>query len=477
MRRLPVDLPGDSKRGEIRVIVVSSEVRTELVTLLRLAAPMILAQVTQMGMGVADTIMAGQVSAVDLAGVALGGNFYWPFTLLLSGVIMSLTPSVSQLHGGGRETEAGEVARQAIWIALVGGLLMMVFLRNVEPLYRLLGVDPRAIPVTITYLEALSFSVVPLLGYFSLRYLCEGMSWTVPAMLIAAGALAVKIPLNFLFMYGGFGIPAMGGVGCGWASAIVMSLQFLAMVIIVSRSRISVTGVFSRFSWPDIPQITKLVKLGLPIGLTNFMEISLFALITLLIGRLGVEAVAAHQIASNVGGMTFMVPLALGMAVSIRVGFNVGAGDLEAARRSGWVAIGVALVFALIAAILVYQLRPFIAGLYSSETAVLGLAVDLLIFVALYQFFDDAQVTAVGALRGYKDTRATMWVAVLSYWGIGLPVGMAMGFGWLGFEAFEGVRGCWVGLLAGLGAAAIILLIRFRWLSTRPELINSHARR
>ncbi len=449
----------------------------ELGTLGRLAAPMILAQVTQMGMGVADTIMAGQVSAVDLAGVALGGNLYWPFILFLAGIIMSLTPSISQLHGSGREGEAGEVARQAMWIAATGGVAMIVFLHNVEPVYRFLGVDARAIPVAVAYLEALSFGVLPLLGYFALRYLSEGMSWTLPAMWIAAGSLALKIPLNYLFIYGVFGVKGMGGVGCGWASAIVLSGQFLAMVVLVSRSRLRVTGVFARFSPPAWGEIVRLIKLGLPIGLTNFMEISLFSVITLLIGRLGAEAVAAHSIASSVGAMTFMVPLALGMAVSIRVGYNVGAGDLAAARRSGWVGIGLALAFAFFAAGVVFSLRGPIAGLYSSETVVLALAVDLLVFVALYQFADDTQVTAVGALRGFKDTRSTMWVAMLSYWGVGLPVGAALGFGWIAVDGLEGVRGFWVGLIAGLSVASLVFLARFHWLSHRPERVAVYARR
>jgi len=443
----------------------------------RLAAPMILAQVTQMGMGVADTIMAGQVSAVDLAGVALGGNFYWPPMLLLSGTLMSLTPTISQLHGSGRQAEAGEAFRQALWIGGAGGLLMILFLNNVEPLYGLIGVDPRAVPVAVGYLQALSFAVLPMLGYFCLRYLCEGMSWTLPAMWITGGALALKIPLNYLFIYGAFGMEGLGGVGCGWASAIVITGQLLAMALIVSRSRIRATGAFSRFSGPDSGAITRLIKLGLPIGVTTFMEVSLFAIITLLIGRLGAESVAAHMIASNVGGMTFMVPMALGMAVSIRVGFNVGAGDMPAARRSGWVAIGLSLAFAAVAAALVFTLRVPIAGLYSSESAVLTLAVDLLLLVALYQFFDDSQVTALGALRGFKDTRTTMWVAMLSYWGVGLPVGVALGFGLVGAGDFDGVRGFWAGLIAGLGVAAVVLTLRFRWLSARPEQVARFSER
>lgn len=450
--------------------IFESESLRELGRLLQLAMPMMLTQVAQMGMGVADTIMAGRYSAADLAGVALGGNLYWPTLMLLSGVIMSLTPSVSQLHGGGRESEAGEVVRQALWIALGGGIVLVLLLNSAAPVYGWIGVDARAIPIAEAYLHALSFGVIPMLGYFALRYLCDGLSWAVPAMLIATSALLLKVPLNYLLIYGGLGIPALGGVGCGWSSAIVMNLQLLAMLGVISVSRVRRVGVLSRFSRPDPALIGRLVRLGLPIGLTIFLEFSMFSVVTLLIGRLGVEAVAAHQIAGNVGAMTFMVPLALGMAVSIRVGFNVGAGDLRAARRSGWVAIAVALVFAVIAAIAVFVAREYIAGLYSNEVAVVALAMDLLLFVVLFQLFDDTQVTAVGALRGFKDTRTPLAIALVSYWCVGLPVGVAFGFGWLGPE-FEGVRGFWVGLSAGLAVAAVVLVSRFRWLSLQQSRI------
>ncbi|MCZ6618236.1 MAG: MATE family efflux transporter [Gammaproteobacteria bacterium] len=452
-------------------------IRRELSQLFRLALPMILTQLSQMGMGVADTIMAGRVSAADLAGVALGGNLFWPVLLFISGIIMSITPSVSQLHGAGRQKEAGEVVRQSLWVAAVGGGLLFVILRNVEPLYHMIGVDPLAIPISVAYLNALSWGLMPLLGYFAMRYLCEGMSWALPAMLIAFSGLLLKIPLNYLFIYGGFGIPAMGGEGCGWSSAIVMWYELIAISLVVAFSRIKVTGIFNHFSMPDIKEIGRLVNLGLPIGATMFLEMSMFSVVTLLIGRLGVEAVAAHQIAGNVGGMTFMVPLALGMAASIRVGFNVGSNDLPGARRSGWVAISVSLAFAAVAAVAVFFSRDFIAGLYSTELPVLLLAVDLLLFVVVYQFFDDAQVTAIGALRGFKDTRTPMWVAMVAYWLIGLPVGIAVGFGWLPVDGFLGVRGFWVGLVVGLVVAAAILVLRFRWLSGKEIRIREFAAR
>lgn len=442
-------------------------VRAELGRLLRLAMPIILTQLSQMGMGVADTIMAGRYGAADLAGVALGGNVFWPTLMLLAGVIMAVVPAVSQLHGGGRHGGAGEVVRQAGWIALAGGVLLIALYRNAQALYEFIGVDPQAVPIATAYLDALSWGTLPLLGYFGLRYLCEGMSWTTPAMLVAGFGLLVKIPLNYLFIYGGGFVPEMGGAGCGWSSALVMWLEFIVLAVVIVRSRMRSTGLFARFSRPDFTQIWRLVKLGGPIGLTIFLEFSMFSMVTLLIGRLGVAAVAAHQIATSVGGLAFMIPMALGMAVAIRVGFNTGAGDLAAARRSGWIAIGVSLAFALVAAVFLLVLRGPIASLYSNDPAVVAVAMQLMVFVAVYQFVDDTQVTALGALRGFKDTRTPMIIALVAYWTIGLPVGVVLGFGWLEIPGLTGVRGFWVGLSAGLSVAAVVLVSRFAWLSRR----------
>ncbi|MFU8815056.1 MAG: MATE family efflux transporter [Pseudomonadales bacterium] len=452
-------------------------IRAELGHLLRLAAPIILTQLSQMGMGVADTIMAGRYGAVDLAGVALGGNVFWPTVMLMAGVIMAIVPTVSQLHGGGKQAEGGEVVRQAAWIALAAGVLLILVYQNAVVVYQLIGVDPLAVPIAVGYLDALSWATLPLLGYFALRYLCEGMSWALPAMLVAFVGLLVKIPLNYLFIYGGAGIPAMGGVGCGWASVVVIWLEFLILALVVMRSRMRVTGLFARFSWPDGRRIWRLLKLGLPIGLTGFLEFSMFSIVTLLIGRLGVEVVAAHQIATSVGGLAFMIPMALGIAVAIRVGFNVGTGDLAAARRSGWVAIGVSLAFAVVAGTALFAARGFIAGLYSNELVVITLAMELLVFVAVYQLVDDSQVTALGALRGFKDTRTPMMIALMAYWTVGLPVGVALGFGWVVVPGFEGVRGFWVGLTAGLAVASVVLIGRFSWLSTRAGHIRRLAHR
>ena len=446
----------------------------ELKALATLAAPIILTQLSHMGMSVVDAVMAGRVSPADLAGVALGGNFYWPAMLLISGIALSVTPLVSQMHGAGQEAQAGAVVRQALWIAFGGGLVLAIAMQFGEAGYRLIGVDPAAIPIASAYLSAMSFGLVPILGYFVLRYFCEGLSWTRPAMVVALSGLALKVPLNYLFVYGGFGIPALGGVGCGVSGAIVMWGELIAMIAVARYSRVRRIGALARFSWPDPRLIWRLLKLGLPIGFAIFFEMAVFSVVTLLVGRLGVEAVASHQIAANVGGVTFMIPLAMGMAATIRVGHNVGARNYAAARRSAFVALMAAAAFAVVAAGLLLWLREAIAGLYSTDAGVVAIASGLLMIVALYQFVDDTQVVAMGALRGYKDTRAPMLTAALAYWGIGLPVGAALGFG-IGGVAALGVTGFWIGLVVGLSVAALMLITRLTRLSRNEARVQRFA--
>ena len=440
-----------------------------------LGVPIILTQLSQMGIGVIDAIMAGRVSPVDLAGVALGGNFYFPPVVLLSGVAMAVTPMISQMHGASEEAKGGAVVRQALWIAVGGGLLTTWLLMQFgEAGYRLIGVDEAAIPVATAYLTYMSFGVVPALAFFVLRYLCEGLSWTTPSMVVAFGGLVLKLPLNYLFVYGGPGIPAMGGAGCGVSTAIVMWLQLVAMIFIVRYSRAQRAGAFSRFSLPDPTVVWRLVKLGLPIGVTMFFEGTVFSIVTLLIGRISVEAVAAHQIVFNVGSVTSMIPVALGVAATIRAGYNVGAKDYRGARRSVYVALGAALAFAFMAASALLLLRDTIAGFYTTDAGVLASASALLIILALYQFVDDTQTTAIGCLRGYKDVRVPMMIVLVSHWGIGIPVGSVLGYGLFGVEPW-GVAGFWWGLITGFGVSTLTLNTRLAIMSRSERRIERYA--
>ncbi len=444
----------------------------ELRLLLRLGWPMMTAQLAQMCMGVMDTIMAGHASSVDQAGVAMGGNVLWPSMLLVSGVLMAVPPTVSQLRGGGRDSEVGEVVRQAFWLMLCGAAFIVLVTRNAGAVYTAIGSDPAAADVATRYLGALSWGLPGLMSFFLLRYLCDGLGMTRPAMVVIIGALLLKLPLNYVLVFGNasLGIPAFGGVGCGIAMAILYWLQLAAMLLIVTRPPISHVRLFAGFSAPDAAQLRTLLVLGVPIGLTIFFEMALFSVVGLLVSRLGAEAMASHQIAMNIGGLTFMIPLALGQAATIRVGFNVGARDFEAARRSAHVAMAASLCFAVCAAALVLVLREPVAALFNPDPAVIAIAAQLLLFVAVYQLFDDAQATAVGTLRGFKDTRVPMLITLACYWLAGLPVAAALGLGWLGWHG--GLFGFWAGLTLGLGLAAAALGARLWWVAGHDAVIE-----
>ena len=424
------------------------------------------AQLAQMSMGVLDTVMAGRLSAVDLAGIALGGNAMWPVMLMMMGFLQAVTPTVSQLNGANRQKEVGEVVRQALWLALIAVVIIIAWIRNAEPFYHLMNVDPAAVRVSVPYLQATSWGVPAIMGYFVFRYLAEGMGYTRPTLLIACAALVLKVPLNFVFMYGLLGAPALGGVGCGVSTAIVMWGELIAILIVVSQPRLRNTGLMDKFSWPDWQRIKPLVIVGAPIGATLFFEVGLFSLTTILLGRFGAEAVASHTIAMNIGGIIFMLPLALGMAATIRIGFNIGAEAPHLARRTAAVAMQASVAIALVAAVLVILFRHQAAAIYTTDAKVLQLAASLMLFVAAYQLFDDTQATALGALRGYKDTRIPMLVTMFGYWGVGLPIGCVLGFGWI-MEPL-GVYGFWIGLVTGLAIVSALLNYRL-WLVSRND--------
>ena len=441
----------------------------EVRRLFRVALPLMGAQLAQMGMGVTDAVMAGRYASADLAGVALGGSIFWPLLLLAMGVVHAVTPTVSQLHGAGDYKQIGLVVRQGLWLALSAGLVCAFILFNVEPVYRLMQVDPVAVEVAVPYLQACSLGLPALVCFFSLRFLADGMGHTRPALAIALTALALKVPLNYALIYGKFGLPELGGVGCGVAAAILQWTQLGLILIVVTRPRFAATGWLDAFSWPDWRIIKPLLILGLPIGATIFAEMGLFSFTTLLLGHLGAGTVAAHNISMNINAVFFMPPMALGMAATIRIGFRVGAGEVSEAASTAALAMAATVLVALTGAALIFFFRTGLTGLYTGELEVRLLSQTLLLFVVFFLLFDATQATAVGALRGYKDTRLPMWIAIFSYWCIGLPAECILGFGLIG-EPW-GVYGFWTGLALGVGAAAVLLTARLWHVARDPRLI------
>ena len=443
-------------KGANRVIRVTTEVRA----LLALALPIIVSQVATTAMGFVDAVMAGRVGPRDLAAVALGNSIWVPVFLLMSGILLATTPKVAQRFGADTHSDIGPIVRQALWLAVMTGLCAAFVLIGAEPLLHVMNVAPDLIEPCMGYLHGIA-SGMPAVGlYCVLRNFSDGLGKTRPSMVLGLCGLALNIPLNYIFIYGHFGVPAMGGVGCGWATAIVMWFMALGMVVWTFRGTIYQSSeVYSRFEWPQWAVIKRLLNVGLPIGIAVFAESSIFAVIALLIGSLGATVVAGHQIALNFSSLVFMIPYSLGMAITVRVGQALGRGQPREARFVAGTGMGTALVWACMSASLIVLLRGQIATVYTADPKVIEVASMLLMFAALYQFSDVIQVTAAGALRGYQDTRVTMILTLFAYWGIGLPVGYALGLtDWLGQA--NGPSGLWQGLIVGLTCAALMLGLR-----------------
>ena len=451
-----------------------SGLTTEIRRLFAIALPLMGAQVAQMGMGVSDAIMAGQYNSADLAGVALGGSLLWPTMLLMMGLIQAVTPTVAQLNGSRDYGEIGEVIRQGIWMAMAGGIVGVIILNNIGPVYALVGVDPVASNISVPYLAMASFGFPALMCFFCLRFLADGMGFTRPAMYIAMSSLVLKIPLNYVLIYGKFGLPELGGIGCGLATAIINWFQLLLIILVVSRKRFDITGWRSKFSAPDWSRIKPLLIIGLPIGASIFAEVGLFSLTTLLLGRFGADVVSAHNVAMSLNGILFMPALALGMATTVRIGFRVGAAEIEQARFTAALSIASTILIALCGSLLIYLFRFDLVDLYTRDVAVANQASTLLLFVVFFLIFDAIQSTAAGALRGFKDTRRPMWIALFSFWVIGLPLECILGFGLIGEPM--GVYGFWIGLSTGIGTAAVLLLIRLWKTSHDYDLIRQLSR-
>jgi MATE family multidrug resistance protein len=434
--------------------------RTELCNLLKLATPIIIAQLANTAMGFVDTVMAGRVSPQDLAAVALGNSIWVPVFLLMTGILLATTPKVAQRFGSGAHTEIGPLVRQALWLAVAVGMAAAVILWNAEIVLSLMNVDPALIEPAMGYLRAVACGFPAVALYHVLRCFSDGLGHTRPSMVIGLCGLALNIPLNYIFIYGKLGLPAMGGVGCGWATGLVMTFMFLSMLWWVKWAPFyQPSKIFSRFEWPQWPVLKRLLSVGMPIGIAVFAESSIFAVIALLIGGLGATVVAGHQIALNFSSMVFMIPYSLGMAATVRVGQALGRGEPREARFAAGVSMAAALGYACLSASLMLLLREEIAQIYTPDTTVIAVATTLLVYSALFQFSDAIQVTAAGALRGYQDTRVTMILTLFAYWGIGLPVGYALGLtDWFGEPS--GPSGLWQGLVVGLTCAAGMLAVR-----------------
>ncbi|NHB56694.1 MATE family efflux transporter [Acinetobacter sp. 194] len=438
------------------VSTVVQSTRFELKHLFHLMIPILITQFSQAGLGLIDTIMAGHLSPTDLAAVAVGVGLWMPIMLLFSGIMIATTPLVAEANGEKSPEKIATIARQSLWIAFILGVIAGLILQFTPLLLPLLGVPDTLLPKASLFLHSIGFGMPAVTMYAALRGYSEALGYPRPVTVISLAALVALIPLNFIFMYGLGPIPELGSAGCGFATAILQWLMFAILALYIFKSpSYAKTQVFKSWEKMNPYWVKRILKLGLPIGLAIFFEVSIFSTAAIVISPLGETIIAAHQIAISVTSQLFMIPMSLAIALTIRTGIYFGAKNLESMRQIQKIGFATGSVFALMTMAFIWFFRPEIAAIYTSDPEVAGFAMYLMLFALAYQLMDAWQISAAGCLRGMQDTKGPMWITMLAYWVIAFPVGV-----YLSRYTEMGAAGIWVGLIVGLGVACLLLILR-----------------
>ena len=460
---------------------------------LALGLPVLVTQIAQMGMNFVDTAMTGRASTADMAAVAVSGSIWVPVSLLGMGCLLSLPAMMAHLMGGGEQRRTPHLLRQGLWLSGLLSLVLMVVFAFLSLHLELFGLDAELAPLAAGYLRAMLFGLPGMMLFVNVRGFLEGYARTRPAMLVGLLGLALNVPCNYVLIYGKLGLPRLGAVGCGVATALCYWFMAVCMIYYVrrdaqyrdlhplflplllprtarscgceARARDDASPLAAPYTPEpvpcrfDVPLIWRILRIGLPGALAVFFEVSLFAVTALLLAPLGKVVVAGHQIAMNFAGLVFMLPLSLNITAAIRVGQSVGAGRLGRARLSARTALCMGAASSLVIAACTALFREQIVHIYNDDPAVTALATGLLLLGSCYQLVDALQTISIGILRAYNDTRTISLVCFASYWVIGLPLGFTLARTDLVVPAL-GAAGFWIAYIAALGFGALCYLAR-----------------
>jgi MATE family multidrug resistance protein len=437
--------------------------------LLAIAWPMVIAQLAQVGMGVVDTVMTGHYSPTDMAAVAIGYNIWLPVELLFIGVMLGATFIIAQNVGAGQLQRIRDSLPQAIWLALGLGLLAGPLLYFTDPLLDLLKLEDDTHNKSLDYLQAVAFGMPAAAVFQALRCHTQGIGIMRPFALASVIGFLANIPLNYALIYGRWGLPELGAGGCGWATAISMWLAPVLIGLYMTRAK-QLKPFLPPFKLvaPDFAVIGAITRVGLPLGLTFFMEVAFFTIIALFIATLGTTAIAAHQVAFTVWDMVYMPLVGIGSAMATRVGHAIGAGDRAGVNLSLACGTTIAMLMGLLCMGLLLVAPDAIARAYTDDKAIQGMAISLIRLAALFIALDAAQIAATFCLRAFKDTRFPFMVSAVAYWGVALPLGY-----WSGIlqadNALDGTIGFWRSMIAGIAVSSILVFLRL-WRTLRKPL-------
>jgi MATE family multidrug resistance protein len=438
-----------------------SEARATLV----LAGPLVLTNLAQAAIGATDVLLLGRTGAHALAAAALGTNLLMALLILGMGLMSAASPMIARELGRNAHAvrEVRRTVRQAMWAAVAFVCPCWLLLWHSEAVFRAFGQDPALARDAAQFVHAMMWGLLPALWYIVLRAFVSALEQPAWALAVAIFAVLFNALANSVLIFGGFGVPALGLLGAGIGSAIANTVMFIGLAIVVARHpRFRRYRVFGRFWVADWSRFAAVWRLGLPIGITLFLEVTIFSAAVFLMGLIGEAALAAHAIAIQIASLTFMVPLGIAQAVTVRVGLAHGRGDTIGVTRAGWTAFALGVGFMACMALMMLVVPQTLVGLFidthaPANAAVVRLAISFLAVGALFQIADGAQVVSAGMLRGLHDTTLPMIFAALGYWVIGLPAGAVLAF-WMGL----GGVGIWIGLAIGLVVVALLLL--GRWL-------------
>jgi MATE family multidrug resistance protein len=447
-----------------------SRLREDIPALLKLAGPLLVGQLAVIAFGVLDTAMTARYSADDLAALAIASAIFISVYVGLTGVVSALAPIAGQLFGAKRYDEIGEEVRQAIWLSVLLSLFGALILWNADLILDISQVSPEIHAKASLYMHILVLGLPASMAMRVLIALHNAVSRPTIITVVQLLGLAAKFPLNYLFIYGAFGIEGMGGPGCAVATVIINWLWLLITLWIVMVDRFyKPFALFARFSRPDFHRIGVILRLGMPIGFSYLIEVTSFTFMSLFIARLGTEALAGHQIVANIGTVIYMVPLSLSIATMTLVSQSIGANQQSKAEQIGWSSVFFTTTACAVIGLTAWFFRTELLNLYDPPEEVKQFAIPLFLFIAFYQIFDALQVSAAFILRAYRIAFWPMLIYAVSLWGVGLGGGYMLGFNVTGNVplALQGASGFWAANSISLGVAAVFLLYLFKRTAVR----------
>lgn len=437
----------------IQTFTLRQKVRQLFIILL----PILITQITLFAMNFFDTTMSGHASKEDLAGVAIGSSIWVPVNTGLTGILLAVTPIVAQLIGARKNEQIPFKVIQAIYLSLaISAVVILGGAIGLDPLLAGMELEFEVQQVAKHYLIAIAYGIVPLFVYTVLRSFIDAHGFTRITMMITLFSLPVNIFFNYVLIFGKMGLPRLGGVGAGYASAITYWVILLITLYFIGRKGpLSELHIFQRWFKLSLNAWKELLRTGIPIGFAIFFETAIFAGVTLLMSQYNTITIAAHQAAMNFLSFLYMIPLSISMGLTILIGFEVGAKRYQDARQYSFLGLGMAIALAVLCSVGLLIFSEQVAGFYTADEAVLALAQQFLVYVMFFQFSDAVGAPIQGALRGYKDVNFPLIMALISYWVVGLPLGYVLA----AFTALEAF-GYWIGLITGVCIGAIGLLLR-----------------